>query len=692
MADPLSITSGVLSVITAATKTGTTIYKFIRDCKEARADLTEITRELSELTLILELIRDENSGASKGRLPNALQIQVQAMLTSCANTVQQIEQTLAKCRGKPGPLLWTLFEKEKVTALKSSLEAFKSGLNLVLETINLSVTREIKRNTETIEDNTVEIRRDVREIRHEINKLRDQLLSKLTSDAERVRLERWLDDVTQYAETIVCDEIDGDVSDTPSLFEHAGAQELSGDRATDLSATWNTGSTIASNKETSVQHGSQPLYSTRGASASRQVHLPISSEADPTVVRSGQQALSKRQPPTTSEAASKKQSPANHARDQIPYRIHASGPLGSNVISQDYCEARKVWAILYRDLTLSFWSHSTGKLIASLPVFRDKPDGLSADVSVQSSNCLGRVRFCPTVAGLVLVEGPLRQIEVWKWEDRARIAMPPGIHTIIAQNPRSRFNFVPNSTLIYAHDHLQGYSTVLYLSRPVRSVNVTLGHLPWPTQYMFNPDQYRFAHAELKFISKGEMLLIWKLSHAHEALFFGPPTSSLQVPPWLIVVYRIDGDGVNSIKQSRLTTQYLLQNEYTSIRRVHPVGKARRLVFAGSLNSSLLKLATDTTLEILNLDTGARLFEWHYSRENGDGWDIGSHKYVFLRHAKSGTTKVICLETGRNLGTIYSRGLFSLSRSNKAVFTRRAGSNIEFATTDNSLDELTTKW
>lgn len=140
MADPLSIASGALAVIGGTQKTASVIYKFIRDCKEARADLAQVTGELSELTLILELIRDDNAAATGDCLPSTLQAQVQAMLTSSATTVQQIENILAKCRGKPGPLRWTIIEKDKVMTLKASLEAFKSGLSLALETINLFVT------------------------------------------------------------------------------------------------------------------------------------------------------------------------------------------------------------------------------------------------------------------------------------------------------------------------------------------------------------------------------------------------------------------------------------------------------------------------------------------------------------------------------------------------------------------------
>ncbi len=139
MADPLSIASGALAVITATTQTFSLIVKFIRDCQDARADLNQITRELLDLTLILELVKGESAEATENRLPHRLQSLVHTILKHCTATVQQIEVALDKCRGKPGPLLWTIYEKEKVASLKLSLEATKNSLNIALETVNMFV-------------------------------------------------------------------------------------------------------------------------------------------------------------------------------------------------------------------------------------------------------------------------------------------------------------------------------------------------------------------------------------------------------------------------------------------------------------------------------------------------------------------------------------------------------------------------
>lgn len=144
MADASSIASGVQAVLTATTRTYSLIVRFIRDYKEARADLTQMTRELSDLKLVLELIRDDNTDNADDAtnpLPDVLQSAVQAMLTGCKTVVQRVEETLGKCRKKPGPLLWTASGKDKVMSFKVVLEAYKNSLNLALETISMFVPK-----------------------------------------------------------------------------------------------------------------------------------------------------------------------------------------------------------------------------------------------------------------------------------------------------------------------------------------------------------------------------------------------------------------------------------------------------------------------------------------------------------------------------------------------------------------------
>ncbi|KAI0870506.1 hypothetical protein GGS24DRAFT_101764 [Hypoxylon argillaceum] len=243
MAELLSIASGALAVTTASTQTVSVISKFIQDCKEARADLTQVTRELSGLNLILERLQDNNATTTKNCLPNALQTSVQAMLISCTTIMQHIEETLDRCRGKPGPLLWTTFEKDKMIAFKVALEASKSGLNIALETVNMFMIWEIKNKTNLIRNNTGGIKRNTSDAKcddersmdtmlDEIHRLRTQLPPSYPSDRGRLRLEQWLDTLTQYAETIAGSEGPGETLGAVSLFEVAGKREEAGAETT----------------------------------------------------------------------------------------------------------------------------------------------------------------------------------------------------------------------------------------------------------------------------------------------------------------------------------------------------------------------------------------------------------------------------------------------------------------------------
>ncbi|KAI0873187.1 hypothetical protein GGS24DRAFT_406572 [Hypoxylon argillaceum] len=161
-----SIAGGAWSVITAVFSATTPIYKFIRDCREARADLSKIDKELFELRGLLKLIYDDNAAATRYYSPNALQAHVQAMLASCTTAVQQIEHTLNKCRGKSGPVRWTWREWEKVVAWKSALEAFKSGLNLALVTINRSTMREMDNKIDVVQADSAETKGYIIQLLH----------------------------------------------------------------------------------------------------------------------------------------------------------------------------------------------------------------------------------------------------------------------------------------------------------------------------------------------------------------------------------------------------------------------------------------------------------------------------------------------------------------------------------------------
>ncbi|TGJ82246.1 hypothetical protein E0Z10_g6523 [Xylaria hypoxylon] len=588
MADPLSIAGGALAVITAATNTASVICKFIRECRDARADLTQITRELSEITLILELIGDENAAATKHYLPNALQTQIQAMLTSCTTSVEQIEKILAKCRGKPGPLRWTVLEKDKATALKGSLEAFKSGLSLALETVNSSITREVKYTAEAIQDNTAEIKRDTSEILDEIHKLRNQLPSSSPLNQERPRLEQWLDNLTHYAETIAADNQADEVSDAASFPKDVEEQNKSHD-----------------------------------------------------------------------DAITQPSAAIDRANDTIP------------------------------DLVLRFWSLLTGELLMSLPVLREGFNDPGADV-VKPRTSDTSVKFCPAKPELILADVRHCEKEVWNWKDRLRVGIAPHAQTIFTKCTKFRMRFVPQSTLIYAHD--RKWLMIVDLIAPLKFWKISVSDLIGRTRGESSLDETGFE--KLWFVSDCEILIVRK----------SPATSSRKLCLGELLCLPLPSNDRNFqgasidkryspevIKGARVTAKFYLPREAKSRYETILDDETRSLMLVNSRDYHIVGVKLKRsyiTLTSVHLDTGVQLSQWHHT-STCERWGIPRpYKYAFVDSEKPISCDVVRVKDGISLGTLPICWTGVLLKSSKLAFWRHGGSGIEFAMTDVSLDEL----
>ncbi|RYC59737.1 hypothetical protein CHU98_g6463 [Xylaria longipes] len=664
MADPLSIASGALAVITATQKSASVIYKFIRDCKEARGDLTRVRGELSELTLILELIRDDNAAATEECLPATVQAQVQAMLSSCTTTVQQIENILAKCRGKPGPLRWTIVEKDKVTTLKGSLEAFKSGLSLALETVNLSITRAINNKTEVIQDNTFEIKRDTNEILHEIYKLRNQLPPSYPLDQERLRLEQWLDSLTHYAETIITNEEPEKLANAASFLNDIEEQESDGDA------------------ETLARRRGIPL-------ASRKVRIESESESE-----GGRSDLSRTESLKTRRPAPEKHTQSKRGPKEIPYHIIASTHCSSKIVWYDYCMALDIWATLHEDFLLRVWSPHKAELLVSLPVLRKDsgdPDADLAKLSVDDYYLF----FCPAKPELILVQVWHRKVEVWNWNENRRISIASDMLKFYNDCNISWVMAVPQSTLVYAYD-TKGYLMVVDLDEPSISRKISLAVLVGRAQRDLQSSRDKDRVCCLDFVSGREIWILWKISTRRHDLSLGKSS------PWLAELVRLHSTPLDlnhqsesvttrysddAIKSARVTASYRLQRKFQSIMFAKPVDETRKLVLIATNDKVVNKGEhRPSTIYILDLDTGTHLFELPL-----DGrWCSfpPPYRYIFYRNPITDLTTVVRAEDGCDLGTLPPWSRYALTASGKFALLRRNNSNIEFGTTDVSSDEL----
>ena len=142
MADPLSIATGVVGLVTAIGKSLFAINQFRQDVSEARRDLLRVAGELTSLRTTIEGLKEDFVDDDVD-VPSSLQENVLSIVTSCSKTVNDMEKLLirlldGKFRRK---IEWATSGKPDMDKLRSNLEAHKMSLNIAIDMLDLSVLR-----------------------------------------------------------------------------------------------------------------------------------------------------------------------------------------------------------------------------------------------------------------------------------------------------------------------------------------------------------------------------------------------------------------------------------------------------------------------------------------------------------------------------------------------------------------------
>jgi hypothetical protein len=137
--DPLSITATCVGLASTITRTSLVVISFVKDVRSARSDLDVITRELSSLKIILELLAEDVNDSTSQSIPQTLQKQITGIITNCTGVVVDIEKTLVKHGGgrMNKAAKWVASGKSDVAKLQLSLEAHKSALEIALDMVAL---------------------------------------------------------------------------------------------------------------------------------------------------------------------------------------------------------------------------------------------------------------------------------------------------------------------------------------------------------------------------------------------------------------------------------------------------------------------------------------------------------------------------------------------------------------------------
>ncbi len=235
--DPLSLTTACLALLGAVTKTSVAVTTFVRGCREARSDLTSISGELTQLQLVLDLLKDDASVSDRRAIPESLQTQILSIISNCSLVVDNINTVLQNHSGKAGAVKWVTFGKSQVAGLRMSLEAHRGSLGLVLELVSVSMSRAILEDVAVVRDDVHDIKHDtsqIPQIMAELTRLRAMVAAGETSPRTKGQnyvLEQYLDSLTSYAET-VCNDV---VWDDPGRSTHTLSRKPSAEGVGDPS-------------------------------------------------------------------------------------------------------------------------------------------------------------------------------------------------------------------------------------------------------------------------------------------------------------------------------------------------------------------------------------------------------------------------------------------------------------------------
>ncbi|KAK4196689.1 hypothetical protein QBC40DRAFT_268286 [Triangularia verruculosa] len=166
-------------LLSGISSTSSILTRFIRSVRASHSDLSAVTRELSDLRLLLELLRDEPS------IPLPLQAQMLLLLEGCGNTLIRIDSILAQCRNASE---WSHTGQTQIGQCRDNLGLFREVLGLALDILSLDPTQQ---------SNAAETDSIIENVKGEVERLRAKTRSNEKHDPDTSGvLDLYLDAVT----------------------------------------------------------------------------------------------------------------------------------------------------------------------------------------------------------------------------------------------------------------------------------------------------------------------------------------------------------------------------------------------------------------------------------------------------------------------------------------------------------------
>ena len=219
MIDPLTITTGCVSLLGGLTALSKQITSFAVVAHGARSDMEAFSKEIASLSPCLEALRQPDL---IGFYPDALRPNLVTIIRECDGVTGKMRQLLTKLSsGSAGRRMqWSFTARDEADRLRQSLEAHKSALQIAISLVSLSATQSLQNDTSSIRAKAAlipQMREDtaqIADLRREIAALRVDM--NLQQVGLSVPMQRFLEESTAYADS-VCGEMSG--LDEPATHE-----------------------------------------------------------------------------------------------------------------------------------------------------------------------------------------------------------------------------------------------------------------------------------------------------------------------------------------------------------------------------------------------------------------------------------------------------------------------------------------
>jgi hypothetical protein len=130
-----SITTDCIELGNTISRASLGLNEFVREVREARADLDSVSRELHSLQSVLNLLKDD-----AGNLPSKLAAETPVLLQQCNSVVGELDGCLLALDGRALSRTqkrsqWISVGKEQIAGLKTALEAHRALIGLALDLV-----------------------------------------------------------------------------------------------------------------------------------------------------------------------------------------------------------------------------------------------------------------------------------------------------------------------------------------------------------------------------------------------------------------------------------------------------------------------------------------------------------------------------------------------------------------------------